>query len=234
MTTPSKPELSQLSVGEIAARLPGATGVFHKYKVDFCCKGDMQLADAAQQQGVELSDLEAALETLEESRKLEEPHSLPSFSTDDSCALIDHILTRYHEVHRRELTELIALAQKVEGVHARHPQVPLGLSDLLRQMQGKLEVHMKKEELVLFPAMRGNSEAMLDTPIGQMRHDHHGHGEFLQRLEALTNEFTPPEGACRSWQALYAGVAKLSEDLMDHIHLENNVLFPRFQQTSPS
>lgn len=232
MITASTPELAQLSVGEIAAKMPGATAVFHKYKVNFCCKGEIQLADAALQHGVELRDLEAALQTLEESRTL--PFlTLPSLSTSTG-ELIDHIITRYHEVHRRELTELVHLARKVEGVHARHPQAPHGLNDLLQQMRGELEVHMKKEELILFPAMRSGKAVELGTPIMQMRHDHDDHGEYLKRLEDLTNAFTPPPGACRSWQALYAGVAKLSEDLMNHVHLENNVLFPRFQRRPSS
>ena len=149
--------------------------------------------------------------------------------TDD---LIDHILTRYHETHRRELPELVKLGRKVEAVHSDHPQVPHGLADSLQQMLGKLEVHMKKEELILFPAMRRKSAGGLAVPIAQMRHDHDDHGEHLRRLGSITGNFTLPEGACRSWQALYAGSAKLSNDLMEHIHLENNVLFPRYEEPS--
>lgn len=223
MITPTSTDLDRLSVGEIAATLPGATAVFRKFKVNFCCRGDIPLADAAHQRGVQLSEVEEAL------RALEGSNALPSHSvgTDE---LIDHILNRCHEVHRRELTELVGLARKVETVHANHPQAPHGLADLLQQMRGELEVHMKKEELILFPAMRRVVGARLDAPIGQMRHDHGDHGELLQRLEALTNDFTPPVEACRSWTALYLSAAKLSEDLMEHVHLENNVLFPRFEE----
>jgi len=128
------------------------------------------------------------------------------------------------------LTELVALARKVEAVHANHPQALHGLADLLQQMRGELEVHMKKEELILFPAMRRGAGTRLDAPIARMRHDHDDHGEHLRRLKVLTNDFTPPVEACRSWQALYTGTAKLSEDLMEHVHLENYVLFPRFQE----
>lgn len=148
----------------------------------------------------------------------------------DTETLIDHILSRYHEVHRRELTELVQLARKVETVHAAHPQAPHGLAELLQHMRGALEIHMKKEELILFPAMRRGLGAVLGAPIMQMRLDHDDHGEQLRQLRSLTNGFFPPAEACVSWRALFAGVAKLSEDLAEHIHLENDVLFPRFQE----
>jgi len=212
------------TVGEIAATMPGATAVFRKFKVDFCCHGDIALNEAARQRGIDAADLEEALNALEASEG-----AIPA--SWDTGELIDHILTRYHETHRRELPELIELAGKVEAVHANHPQVPHGLADMLRQMLGELEVHMKKEELILFPAMRQRAGGGLDAPIAQMRHDHAGHGEQLQQLENMTNGFTLPEGACCSWQALYSGTAKLTNDLMEHIHLENNILFPRYEAT---
>jgi len=214
--------LSSRTVGDIAATMPGATGIFRRFKLDFCCGGDIALEDAARQGGVDVAEVEHALNSLDESGSA---ISVPQ-QTDD---LIDHILTRYHETHRRELPELVKLGRKVEAVHSDHPQVPHGLADSLQQMLGKLEVHMKKEELILFPAMRRKSAGGLAVPIAQMRHDHDDHGEHLRRLGSITGNFTLPEGACRSWQALYTGSAKLANDLIEHIHLENNVLFPRYE-----
>lgn len=222
MTTQSHSELAQLPVGRIAATLPGATAVLRSFKVNYCCHGDVSLAEAARQQGANLTDLAKALCALESSS------ALSSLSVDTNT-LIDHILNRYHDVHRRELSALVELARKVEAVHASHPKAPHGLAQLLHQMRGELELHMKKEELILFPAMRRGLGALLAGPIVQMRHDHDDHGECLRKLAHLTDDFTPPTDACRSWQALSVGTAKLSEDLMEHIHLENNVLFPRFQ-----
>lgn len=144
-------------------------------------------------------------------------------------ALIDHILGRYHEAHRRELPELARLAAKVEAVHVDHPEVPCGLASLLEQMAGELEVHMKKEELMLFPAMRQRAGGRFDGPISHMRHDHEDHAELLRALDELTGGFAPPDGACGSWRALYAGAAKLAADLAAHIRIENEVLFPRFE-----
>jgi regulator of cell morphogenesis and NO signaling len=227
MTTLTHSELEHRTVGEIAAAVPGATAVFRDFKVDFCCHGDMTLAEAARLRGLDMTGLQEALQNLEAS----DSPAIFSLGTNE---LIDHILTRYHETHRRELTELVELAKTVEAVHANHPEVPRGLADLLHQMRGELEVHMKKEELILFPVMRRGPRPGVDEPIAQMRHEHDGHGEHLRRLESLTNDFHPPADACPSWQALYTGTAKFAEDLIEHIHRENNVLFPRFQKAQTS
>lgn len=150
----------------------------------------------------------------------------PSTPTNE---LIQHILSRYHEVHRAELLLLIELSEKVERVHQSDPDAPQGLGAFLRHMQGELEVHMKKEELILFPNMlRGTSPHLL-PPITQMRLDHDDHAETLGRLSVLTNAFTPPEGACWSWQALYTNAKKLHDDLTRHIEIENDILFARFE-----
>jgi regulator of cell morphogenesis and NO signaling len=216
-----KLHLADQTVGAIAANLPGATAVFRRHKIDFCCAGDVALAEAAGKKGVDIATLEAELAALT-------ANDDDRMERADSDRLIAHLLTRYHAVHRTELPELIALARKVEAVHSGHPEVPAGLANLLQRMAGELEAHMKKEELILFPAMQRHV-AGLDTPITQMRHDHLDHGDLLRLLEEMTDGFTLPAGACRSWQALYASAAKLSDDLQQHIHLENNVLFPRFE-----
>lgn len=224
MTTqaPSIP-LRGRTVGEIAATLPGATAVFRRYKLDFCCGGNVGLDEAARQRGVDAAEVEQALDALETSAQ-------PAPAAQDTGALIDHILSRYHEVHRRDLPELIRLARRVEAVHAEHPRVPRGLAEALAALQIELEAHMQKEEMVLFPAMRQEPGHGLGAPIAQMRHEHDGHGVQLRQLEALTGDFVLPEGACRSWQALYLGAERLVQDLMEHIHLENNILFPRHEQ----
>ncbi len=210
------------SVGEIAAALPGATAVFRRFGLDFCCKGDVALEDSARRRGVALDEVEQALASL--------APAAAGTAPQETAPLIAHILARYHEVHRRELPELVGLAHRVEVVHAKNPDVPRGLADLLEQIQGELELHMRKEEMILFPAMARveAADGGLEAPISCMRHEHDCHGDRLRELEALTRDFTLPAGACRTWQALYAGCAKLVDDVMEHIHLENNLLFPRF------
>lgn len=212
-------------VGEIAANLAGATEVFRWFGIDFCCHGDVPLEEAAQARAIDIDALQDALLALDGTGELP---SLP----EDTAELIDHILARYHEVHRRQLPELIMLSSKVEQVHAGKQGVPAGLADLLQHALGELEVHMKKEELILFPAMRRQGSGPLVGPIAQMRDDHVDHGELLERMAELTGDFTAPENACGTWRALYVGAAQFRNDLVDHIHIENNILFPRFERGS--
>lgn len=214
------PTLQNLKVGEIAANVAGATAIFRKYKIDFCCGGNISLAEAAAQRGLDLVDIEKALEAL---------NAPPSEAPNDSIDLVNYILARFHETHRRELPELTKLARRVEAVHRDHPQAPKGLADLLDATEMELDGHMAKEEEILFPAIKANFRGSLEMPIHVMRHEHNAHGETIRALENLTNNFTLPTDACRSWQALYTGVEKFTHDLMEHIHLENNVLFPRFE-----
>lgn len=209
------------SLGQIAVQLPGATAVFRRLKLDFCCGGHVSLRQAAQDKNLDLTALLEALAGLE--RGDESPAST------NPLALVEHILARYHAVHREQLPELIRMARRVEAVHRDHPAAPAGLAELLESMEGELLEHMRKEETILFPMLQSGGNPMVGHPIGVMRHEHTGHAEQLARLMALTRDATPPPGACNTWQALYRGVAQLVDDLMHHIHLENNVLFPQFE-----
>jgi len=144
-------------------------------------------------------------------------------------ALINHILQRYHDTHRRELPELIRLAGLVEEAHAGHPDLPDALVFRLKKMRGELEAHMKKEELMLFPMMRQGLSGRLFWPITQMRLDHEEHEVMLDELKSITGAFQAPAGACRTWQALYRGLEKLCADLEEHIAIENDILFAAFE-----
>jgi regulator of cell morphogenesis and NO signaling len=214
------------AIGQIAVQLPGATAVFRRLKLDFCCGGQVSLRQAANDKGLSLPTLLHELGTLQRSDALPE--------TQTPTTLIDHILVRYHDVHRVQLPELIRMARRVEAVHREHPQVPRGLADFLDGMEQELLSHMLKEEQVLFPMLRAGGNAFVVQPIAMMRDEHTDHGEALERLAALTNDITPPEDACNTWRALYAGIVQLREDLIQHIHLENNVLFPQFETPQPA
>lgn len=148
---------------------------------------------------------------------------------DDPAALTTFIETRYHDRHREQLPDLAALSLKVERVHADAPDAPKGLGALLQHMIGLLEVHMKKEELLLFPAIRRGGGPGVAGPIAQMRADHDDHAAEVAHILALTNGLTLPQGACRSWTALYDGLAVFLADLDAHIRLENDVLFVQFE-----
>lgn len=139
------------------------------------------------------------------------------------------IESRYHARHRAQLPDLTALALRVERVHAEADKVPQGLAALLQNMIGELEVHMKKEELILFPAIRRGGNPDLEKPISVMRGDHEDHEAMAAQILTLTDNLTLPEGACRSWTALYDGLKTFLNDLDAHLALENGVLFPQFE-----
>lgn len=209
------------AIGQIAVQLPGATAIFRRLKLDFCCGGHISLRQATFDKKL---DLEAVLTELS---ALHRADTLPTAS--DPSALIDHIVKRYHVVHREQVPELIRMARRVEAVHRENPNVPAGLAELLESMEQELLSHMQKEEQILFPIMKTGGNPFVAQPIAMMRHEHVDHGHMLDRVLAMTNDATPPPGACNTWRALYAGIAQFSDDLINHIHLENNVLFPQFE-----
>ncbi|WP_193175284.1 hemerythrin domain-containing protein [Oricola nitratireducens] len=151
----------------------------------------------------------------------------------DPAELTRYIETRYHRTHREQLPNLAALALKVERVHGGAAGVPAGLGELLQRLIGELEVHMKKEELMLFPAIRRGRMAGIENPIAAMRSDHDDHGAEIARIRLLTDNLTLPAGACRSWTALYEGLAGFIDDLESHVRLENDVLFPLCEPATP-
>jgi len=152
------------------------------------------------------------------------------YIASDTGTLIDHILIRYHEAHRDELSKLHALAERVERVHGCDPQSPKGLTVTLEALWRDMEEHMIKEESILFPAMRAGDDQRIEQPIAVMRNDHNNHAATITLIKRITSDMTPPDHACGSWRTLYAGITKLLEDLEAHITLENNILFPRFEQ----
>ncbi|MCD8504832.1 MAG: hemerythrin domain-containing protein [Burkholderiaceae bacterium] len=147
---------------------------------------------------------------------------LPQTSPKD---LIEHILARYHERHRQQLPELISLAEKVQTAHAEHAQVPRGLSQHLRRMLRELDNHMLKEEQILFPMIANGAGAMARGPISVMLTEHEEHNESLQVLMTISHQLNLPVDTCSSWQKLYTGIGELKADLLEHIRLENEVLF---------
>lgn len=158
--------------------------------------------------------------------------TLPSELPEETAQLIDYILLCYHQKHRHQLPQLVEMARRVERVHAAKPEVPAGLADVLQRALGELEVHMKKEELMIFPAMRrSDGSRPLDGPTSMLREDHSDQLKLLEEIAALTDDFTPPANACGTWRALYAGAAEFQNDLIEHIQVENNVLFPRFESS---
>lgn len=209
------------TVTSIAAELPGAADLFRRSAINFCCAGDIPLRAAAERAGLSPEDLLATLEALERSAGRDAP--------EETEPLIEHLLSRYHETHRQELAFLIPLAEKVERVHGDHPAAPSGLAAALTALRDELEGHMMNEEQVVFPMMRRGGAARINQPVAQMRREHDDAVRLLHDIEHAAHGMALPSGACASWTALYTGLRKLTDDLVMHMHLENTVLFPRFE-----
>ena len=145
-----------------------------------------------------------------------------------STALIEHIVRCYHDGHRTQFPQAIALARRVEAVHADHPRCPRGLADDLAIMADHLMSHQGREEAVLFPMMLAGGSPMIRHPVARMKEEHRDVDDQLLRLAVLTTDFTPPVDACATWRSLYRACHEIADDLREHMRLENDILFPRF------
>ena len=210
------------TLGELVTATPAAAKVLQHHGLDFCCGGTQSLEHACQTVGL---DPDAVLREID---------SLPTVKEDNTrwdqqplINLVQHILKRYHEPLKGEIPRLVALAVKVEEVHAGKPDCPAGLSRLLTEIQTAVESHLAKEEQILFPLIAAGQGRNAHMPIQVMLQEHEDHGRNLRRIREMTHELKAPEYACASWRELYRALAALEADLMDHIHLENNILFPR-------
>jgi len=224
VTTTRQPIQPDQTVGQLASTLSGASRVFYHHGLDFCCGGHVSLAEACASAGL---DVDSVIAEIEAEADQSRTGSFERWDERPLPEVIDHILAQFHEPHRRELPRLLEMARKVEEVHADKSTCPHGLAALLDRMSEEMELHMQKEEQVLFPLLRNGQGRMAAMPIQVMEEEHRDHGKNLERLRDLTDDYTPPPEACDTWKALYLGLAELERELMEHIHTENNILFPR-------
>ncbi len=211
-------------VGQLAAEHPLATRVFHRHGIDFCCDGGTQLQEACAAQGVDTEMV------LEEIRKELSTTDTPEEQWVQAPLgdLIHHILGAYHGPLQEELPRLESMAQKVLEVHGdKDPETLSELVEVYAGLKAELSQHMVKEEQILFPMIEQGQGAMAGGPVSVMKHEHDSAGAALRRLRELTKDYQVPPGACNTWRALWHGLAALEESLHQHIHLENNILFPR-------
>jgi len=211
-----------MQLGEIATQVPGATAILFNHKINFCCNGHKTLKEVIDKKSLNESDIVPYLEELASRNG-----AAKDWSGTDNQTLISHILERYHQVHREQLTELIRLAARVETVHGNHPLCPNGLADHLSQVKQDLEQHMHKEEAILFPMLSGAIPSMVPGPIGVMMADHEHHINEIGKIYALTQDLNIHSEACNTWRALYLGLQEFVTDINMHIHIENNILFAR-------
>jgi regulator of cell morphogenesis and NO signaling len=221
------------TVAALVLEHPSAARSFERFGIDFCCRGRVALEAACRELGIPLSQV---LEDLE--RELHAPGPTAPSNTDVG-ALIDYILERHHRYASEELTRLRPLASKVEQAHGERHHELREVREVVEAICDDLLPHMRKEELVLFPLLRARARdpqlgAAPQGPISVMQREHDQLGSLLLRLRALTSGYSAPRDACTSYQVLYRGLEQLSADLHQHIHLENNLLFPLAEEVDRS
>jgi len=211
------------TLGDLARTNPNATRVFLRHRLDFCCGGRRTLVDACTSAGI---DAQTILQEI--AAESERGTSQASWELRSQAELADHIERHYHAALRRDLPPLIEAARRVERVHAKHPAVPSGLTDVLAAFASEMESHMRKEETILFPMLRRGARGEgVYMPVRVMEREHDSHAESLVKIRELTDDLRLPPEACATWTALYAGLQTLETELVQHIHLENNILFMR-------
>ncbi len=225
------------TVGELAAELPGATREFEKLGIDYCCGGSRSLGEACEQANISVDEALARLET---GLAASNSHEQRNWKNEPLAELIAHINSTHHVFVREESPRIEKLTAKVVSVHGRnHPEL-LQVQEAFGNLANELSVHLMKEEQVLFPyitMMEGAAAAnepappaMFGTvmnPVRMMMQEHDGAGDMLKKLRAITHDYMLPADACISYKTLYEALKEFEADLHQHIHLENNILFPR-------
>jgi len=212
------------TVGELATTYPLATRVFHRHGINYCCGGGKPLEEVCAKKGL---DVQAVVDEIAK-ELADSPEPTQRWDEASFEDLIQHILLTYHKSHKEELPRLDAMAKRVLEVHGeKMPDVLPELERIVAGLRSELEQHMFKEEQVLFPMILQGQGGNALGPIECMEAEHSSATDALSRMRELTNGFTVPMGACNTWTALWHGMAALETDLQEHIHLENNILFPR-------
>lgn len=223
-------------IGELVARDYRTASVFKKYSIDFCCQGNRTIQEACEKKNIDtkkvLEDLVAMMEA-----KSESTTDYQSWPLD---LLADYIEKKHHRYVQEKTLEIQPYLDKICKVHGeRHPEL-LEIKEEFNASAGELAAHMKKEELILFPFIRKMTKAKLENtkvdaahfgtvknPIQMMMNEHTVEGNRFRKIEELSNNYTPPLDACNTYRVSFALLKEFEQDLHLHIHLENNILFPR-------
>ncbi len=213
---------AEITLAELAVSRPDASRVFLAHGLDFCCGGKRLLVEVCAEKGLDPETLLREIDAADAS-----PDDLTRWSGRPLPDLIGFIEDYYHARLRSEIPELIGLAAKVEEVHANKPTCPRGLTAHLRLMQQAVLEHLGKEEQLLFPAIRAGQGHGTSSTVHSLELEHEDHGNSLARLRELTAGLTVPADACPTWRALYRRLSRLADELMEHVSLENHILFPR-------
>lgn len=224
------------TIGELVTEDFRKAEIFRKFGLDFCCGGKKSLKEACEDKGVDEKEVETALAEIENKPK----GTQKDFNSWELDFLIDYILNTHHKYVTEALPMLYEFGNKVAGVHGdSHPEV-VKIARLVEAIGEELKMHMHKEENILFPyikelavAKREKTEmepspfGSIENPIIMMESEHVTVGETMDEIRKLSNAFTPPEDACSSYRVLYGKLNEFEQDLHQHIHLENNILFSK-------
>ena len=228
---------SEMTVREVALQVPESTRLFESLKIDYCCGGNQPLGQACASVGVEVDDVMEMLAGVGQSNEEEDALDFQNASLPE---LITHIVDTHHVFTKTEMERLQSLADKVLSAHGgNHPEL-IHLNELWLRLCADLKPHMFKEEQILFPYIlamtraAGQSQAApfalfgtVKNPIRMMMTEHDIAGQILRELRVLTSDYLVPADACISYQTLYQALENFEKDLHQHIHLENNILFPK-------
>jgi regulator of cell morphogenesis and NO signaling len=232
------------TIAEMAARSLAAVRIFEKFGIDYCCGGKRPLAEVCLEKGYDPQAIERELDAAVEGA----PAAETDWNTISLVELIRHIIGTHHEYLRRELPALQMRLEKVYRVYnERYGPTLLGLPDVLAALRAELEMHTRKEETILFPTIAAYETAVqsglrlpatpfgsVANPIHMMEAEHASAGQALTEIRKIACDFQVPEYACVTYRALISGLQELERDLHIHIHLENNILFPRAQKLEAS
>lgn len=226
----------ETTIGQIVAQKPSFSKVFEKYGIDYCCGGKRPLGEVCEEKALGFDEVVRELERAEQAGAAAGERD---WNTASLCELADHIEATHHAYLREALPRLSDLTAKVASVHGPNKPHMVTVKEVFDGLRMELEMHMMKEEQILFPLLRQleTSGVMqhfhcgsVQNPIAVMEDEHDAAGRALQEMNRLTNGYTPPEDACNTFLALLDGLAELEADLHLHIHKENNILFPRGAQ----
>jgi regulator of cell morphogenesis and NO signaling len=223
------------TVAEIVVQNIKTAHVFKKHGIDFCCGGGITIEKACLKNSVDYAILKKEIEAI--SNGLSKAYNYDDWELD---FLIDHIINVHHTYVEESIPLLLAYANKVAHVHGHHYEEVVKINALVEVVVEELGAHMKKEEMILFPyvkqlvkAKREGQELSLphfgtvNNPIQMMFQEHENAGDVFKQIAKLSNDYTPPAEACNTFRALYSKLEEFEQDLHQHIHLENNILFPK-------
>ena len=228
--------LEQPTIGEFVAKDFRTAAVFSKYGIDFCCKGNRTIEEACEKKNLDFNQIEKEVIQLLESKS----DGAIDFKSWPSDLLIDYIEKTHHRYVEEKLTVLVAFLDKLCKVHGHnHPEL-FEINELFKGCASELAQHMQKEETVLFPFIKQLENAIrtgqaieqphfgtVENPIAMMKHEHENEGDRFVKITELTNNYTPPSDACNTYKVTFSMLQEFEQDLHKHIHLENNILFPK-------